>query len=199
MIYTLPKLEDDQKFNLTFYSQEDDGGFRFGDDIGSVEKSFGINDKGIHNIALQDDGDNEVEFRIRVETWPEIVITLPKIPDTVPSLRGIRVYEDWKYNVGSGFIPALVQNFDAGDYDLPYEPEFSMGGRFPFPVRVIGVQPDSISSLKIGNGYYVELYDQLGQKGTMIKVSENTPIMPDGWNDRVKSIGVRKIESPIVN
>jgi hypothetical protein len=181
------ELEDNEKFNLVFESREYDDGFRFGDDIGRVEKSFGISDAGSHTIPLTDDGGNEIEFRISIS-----IIKVPRPKDTVPSLRGIRVYEYQKYNA-SLVVPGLIQNFGVGYYDLPYEPEFLVGGRFPFPVRVIGIQPDSISSLKIGSSYYVKLYDQIGQKGNMIEILENTPIMPDGWNDRVKSIEVGEI------
>lgn len=188
--HTTSDLKDDQFFKLVFESQEYDE-FRGGDDIGRVERLFGINNKGNFTIPLEDDGDNTVEFNISISIQPVPVLAPPPPPkDTVRSLRGIRAYENRKYNANSGIIPGITQNFDVGSYDLPYRPVIMVGGRFPFPVQVIGIQPDSISSLKIGTNYFVDLYDQFGQKGEVIRIDENTPIMPPGWDNRVKSIGV---------
>jgi hypothetical protein len=207
-IYRTSELESDQNFTLVFESREyDDGFFRGGDDVGKTERSFGINDNGIHTISLTDGAANQVEFLVEIAIhtpYPSFGSTVLPPEDTVPSLRGVRLYEDWKYNLESSsrladrFLLGGVrsQNFDVGEYDLPYDEEFIFNGRFPFPVLQLGVRPDSVSSLKVGTGYYVELYDQLGQRGEMKSISENTPIMPDGWNDRVKSIRVSKIPVP---
>jgi hypothetical protein len=201
VIHRTSDLADNQSFKLVLESREYDDSFRLGDGVGKVEKFFGINDKGLHIVPLEDDEGNKVEFHVRISisVYPLFGdVPPPTNKETDPSLRGIRVYEDWKYNAESDtslspLTRVRSQNFEAGDYDLPYEPEFISSGRFPFPAIVLGVRRDSISSLKVGTNFYVELYDQLGQQGNMITISENTPIMPNGWNDRVKSIRVGQI------
>jgi hypothetical protein len=204
VIYRTSDLSNNQSFKIGLESREYDGDFRLGDGVGKVEKFFGINDKGLHIVPLDDDEGNKVEFHVHIDIFvypPFGDVPPPTKKETDPSLRGIRVYEDWKYNAESnrslqGLLRVRSQNFEAGDYNLPYEPEFISSGRFPFPVKALGVRPDSISSLKVGTDFYIELYDQLGQQGNMITLSENTPIMPNGWNDRVKSIRVRQIPVP---
>ncbi|MBK8444381.1 MAG: hypothetical protein IPL35_13635 [Sphingobacteriales bacterium] len=111
------------------------------------------------------------------------------------------LYEDWHYNKEAVqpvniFHRVRSQRFDVGDYDLPYEPPFRTGGRWGTYGRVLGVRPNTISSLKVGTGYYIKLYYEFGQKGDPITLNENTPEIQSDWNDRVKSIRVEKRQSP---
>jgi hypothetical protein len=178
--------DDNQKVRLKMESWESDGGFRFGDGYGFVEADVGFRDNGIVYRDIHDDDGNHVQFRVSVTTWP-----VAPTPETVPNLNGVILYEDWKYNVdsprGSILTRPRAQRFEPGEYNLPYQTPFNINGR---PGLRLGVRPNSVSSLKIGSGYYLELFDEKDWTGQSITVNENKWVMPDGWNDRVKSFRV---------
>ncbi|MBK8444380.1 MAG: hypothetical protein IPL35_13630 [Sphingobacteriales bacterium] len=64
--YQIGPFSDTDKFTLKLESTEYDGRFRFGDGKAVVEKSFDINDNGLHRVYIKDDDGNEVEFRITI-------------------------------------------------------------------------------------------------------------------------------------
>lgn len=202
--YQIGPFADNENFTLKLESTEHDGGFRFGDGNATIEKKFSINEGGLHRVYMKDDDDNEVEFRIMISIqYINGGIGGNQQPplNTESNLLGVMLYEDWHYNKEvvqpvSIFDRIRSQRIDVGDYDLPYEPSFSTGGRWGAIGRVLGVRPNTISSLKVGTDYYIELYDGFGQKGNKIALNENTPEMPSSWNDKVKSISIKKRQQP---
>ncbi|MGG9961011.1 hypothetical protein [Ferruginibacter sp. SUN106] len=200
--YQTKPLALTDKFKLKLESIEYDGGLRFGNGYAMTEKEFDINSKGIHTIYMKDNDENEIEFRVAISinvdsAFGDIVTT----QNTENNLIGAMIYEDWHYNKESDstlplFAKARSQHLAAGEYDLPYEPDIRTGGRWGSFGKVLGVRPDTISSLKIGNGYYVELFDMVGRTGNSITLSENTPEIPASWNDKAKSIIVTLRQQP---
>lgn len=56
---------------------------------------------------------------------------------------------------------------------------------------LFGIGANQISSFKVSKGYKVTLYSEDGQQGDSISyIAEDIQSMPDGWNDRVRSIKV---------
>ncbi len=114
-----------------------------------------------------------------------------------PGLKGVKVYEDWKYNRESlqslgPFSRARSQQFDEGVYNLPYEPDLP-GRRFG---RLLGVRPNAISSIKVGEGYFCELFDGPDQTGSRLEVAGNAEVLPPAWNDKAVCLVVSKTGVP---
>ena len=58
-------------------------------------------------------------------------------------------------------------------------------------LKLFGIGTNQISSFKVSKGYKVTLYSEDGQQGDSISyIAEDIQSMPDGWNDRVRSIKV---------
>lgn len=111
-----------------------------------------------------------------------------------PGLEGVVMYEDFKFNTQSnqiGLKPISQQFKNEGTYNLPYDPSTNL--RF---INLNIVRPNSISSIKVGEGYYCELYDQLNGKGNRLEVNRNMDILPTNWNDKALSIVVSKTGVP---
>lgn len=123
-------------------------------------------------------------------------ITIPSKKE--PNLSGVIVYEDWKFNSESvqpsnPFLRVRKQKFAEGTFNLPFERDFSTRGQYG---RTLGVRPNTISSIKIGEGYYCELFSDLDAKGESIEINQNTEALIPTWNDRAKSIKVSKVGVP---
>jgi hypothetical protein len=202
--YAAGSFNSSERFILKLESIEYDGGFRLGDGVATVEKTFGINDKGLHKVYMKDSDNNEVEFRISIfiqVIHPGLGGTVPPPLKTEAGLLGVMLFEDYEFNKNVQPTFDLLhkpraQRFAVGDYDLPFEQSFRTGGRWGGFGRVLGVRPSTVSSIKIGAGYYLELYDDFGKRGQKITLNENTPVMPVNWNDKVKSISVNEIPRP---
>jgi hypothetical protein len=137
----------------------------------------------------------------------------PSAPlDVDPNIKGVTVFVDWKFNQDSPrFRPfeSRSQTFAVGEFNLPFnEPIDWIGGRRFFRP---GIQPFSISSIKVGKGFYVELFDQSNFLGDPLIIVESCQdirlLNPNryksaevqrakSWNDRTVSLRVKEIPGP---
>jgi hypothetical protein len=125
----------------------------------------------------------------------------PTSEPTQPGLLGGIVFEDWHYNQDSNTqtLPLLrprSQFFAEGEYILPYEPELSTGGRIRG--KKLGVRPKSISSVKIGTDFAIDLYDDAGNSVTVTHDLEDIRLVSttSDWNDRAVKLLVRRKSVP---
>ena len=77
----------------------------------------------------------------------------------------------------------MAINFGCTLYNLPHNE--STGTEMH-----LGVRPDRISSVKVGAGYYIVLFDGLDQTGNQLFLTQNTAAIAPEWNDRVKSVKI---------
>lgn len=127
------------------------------------------------------------------------VIEMPP-PDSNPEAEGSNDPGDWlkiadkdggsnqQWKILSYVPPATVyKDADYKGFDLDLlEGEYSSGW-----LELFGIGANQISSFKVSKGYKVTLYSEDGQQGDSISyIAEDIQSMPDGWNDRVRSIKV---------
>lgn len=192
------EIPQNASFTVSGWVNEQDSGLSWDDDNAGEFKETYINANPLSTIRskrLTGDG-VDVTVHWEIETVPDLFGGGEPIPpNTEPNLKGVIVYEDWKFNsesdrTGPAILRVRSQRFGVGEYNLAFEPEFQIGGGWG---KLMGVRPDSISSLKVGSGYYVELFDQRDWVGNKLEISENTPILQADWNDRTKSMIVRQV------
>jgi hypothetical protein len=142
---------------------------------------------------------NDVISSIHVYPLPMLLFTTPTPPPRVynvtAGLRGVILYEAAGRVTGGGFLGPRAQRFDVGDYDLPHNVEFTVGG-IPGGL-LLGVRPKAVSSISVGPDYYVELYDGPQQRGRKLTVNENAEFLRgldmSLWDDTAVSIRVLQI------
>lgn len=103
-------------------------------------------------------------------------------------LSGVILYEEPNFIVKSSpglpiFTKPRHQTLGIGLYNLPHNE--SAGTEMH-----LGVRPDSISSVKVGDGYYIVLFDDLNQTGNQLTLTQNTAAIAPEWNDRAKSVKI---------
>lgn len=127
------------------------------------------------------------------------VIEMPP-PDSNPEGEGSNDPGDWlkiadkdggsnqQWKILSYVQPVTVykdadyQGFDLDLLEGEYASEW---------LGLFGIGAKQISSFKVSKGYKVTLYSEDGQQGDSISyIAEDIQSMPDGWNDRVRSIKV---------
>jgi hypothetical protein len=134
---------------------------------------------------------------IPIPSFGEVV---PDRPAKTPNLRGVIVYEDWKFNAESNTLRTLFlgnvrsQHFDVGTYDLPFDPAWDPSN--PSPRLVFAVRPTMVSSIKVGTGYYATIYDGPSGTGNALEINQNLDILKPEWNDRAMSLMVSKVPIP---
>jgi hypothetical protein len=184
--------------SVTFYEHIDKGGANFVDvNHGSEEKRIGY---------IGNEWNDRISSIVVEPVYP--FGEQPAPLDTQANLNGVLVFEDWRFNQESDrslgiFDRVRSQQFDSGDYNLPYEPSIFVRDN---PVHVFGVRPKTISSIKVGSGYYVEIFDEENFKGNMLTIVESTSDIrvlrkehynvtsveqAKIWNDRAMSLKVR--------
>lgn len=129
--------------------------------------------------------------------------------DVEPGLEGIEAFVDWRFNSDGprlGLFEASSQKFGPDEYNLPVNVslEWSRGR----DLHRRGIPPFSISSVKVGQGYCVELFDLpdfLGNKLTLVESCADIRSLNPAhytsqevsaaraWNDRVASLRVKKV------
>jgi hypothetical protein len=138
---------------------------------------------------------------------PDFGHEVPPGPDVMVGLRGVRLFEHDNYNQGPslGTGPTgqkLATFFGVGLHNLQrvYETEIQRGFRGSYRQALLamfyGVGPLQCSSLQVGQGYYVKLFDQPDGQGEHILIDSSLKQMPQNWNDRAVSIEVSKIHVP---
>lgn len=101
-----------------------------------------------------------------------------KMPDKIPVVSDIGV--------------VLFQHCDYGGYSLALrEGEYNLSDLISR-----GIKNKDLSSLKIVEGYEVVFFDEVNFKGASIIETDDTDcLVKEGWNDRVSSLKVEKIEA----
>lgn len=153
-------------------------------------------------------GDWEIHGEISIKGIPNFADPPPStVLETTPNLKGVEVFEDWKYNTETiqptnRLLRVRKEKFGLGSWDLlgfivstipsMVDP---ITGRIipPRTIQLPSVRPKTISSVKVGEGYIAVLYDRsLAEKAQAksITLKQNTSIMPPEWNDRAMSLEV---------
>lgn len=138
---------------------------------------------------------NDIISSVSVEDIGRVppVLLPPEEELTDPGIVGVIVYENLNWSRDSGGDPLSRlgrprwQRFDVGDYVLPHEE--SGGGRF----RRLGVRPSAIRSIRVGEGYGVDCFDDASLNGTVLTITRHTPALPEAWDQRVASLRVWKL------
>ncbi len=187
-------ISDTDSVRVRCESWEFDGGLRFGDGYGVVENEFRLGTAVNQSVRINDNDGNRVIFNLDVR-----ITEIPPEPEREPNLLGVRLYEDWKYNVdsprtGGVFERARSQTFGVGQFNVAGGTTIPAASR---PPRMrVNVRPDRTSSVKVGVKHFVTLFSEFDQQGERLVLNANTPEMPAGWNDRVRSISVEMYPMP---
>lgn len=99
-----------------------------------------------------------------------------KVPDKIPVVSDIAVvvFQHCDY---TGYSLALSE----GEYNLS-------------DLMSHGVKNNDLSSLKIVEGYKITFYDQVNFGGTSIIEDDDVSCFAEGWNDRISSLKIAKVE-----
>lgn len=209
-IWDVPNIQNDELSSyildpltsVTFYQHIDKGGNFFED-----HNDSNIEEKRVNYIG--NDWNDSVSSIVVEPVFPSFGSQPPPL-DTDPNLTGVLVFEDWKYNQTSDrslgiFARARSQKFDVGEYPiLPNESALTLRRG---TILRLGVRSNMISSLRIGTGYYIELYEKQNFAGEMLTIRESTDDIrvlrkehysatevneAKNWNDRTMSLKVMK-------
>jgi hypothetical protein len=100
-----------------------------------------------------------------------------KVPDKIPVVSDIAV--------------VVFQHCDYRGYSLALsEGEYNLSDLMSH-----GVKNNDLSSLKVVDGYNVTFYDQVNFGGVSIIEDQDASCFAEGWNDRVSSLKITKIET----
>lgn len=100
-----------------------------------------------------------------------------KVPDKIPIVSNIALVAFQHCNY-TGYSLALSE----GEYNLS-------------DLMSYGIKNNDLSSLKVADGYQVLFFDQVNFGGaSIIEVTDVPCLVEEGWNDRVSSLKIVKIE-----
>ncbi len=100
-----------------------------------------------------------------------------EVPDEIPIVSDIAMVAFQHCNY-TGYSLALSE----GDYNLS-------------DLVAYGIKNNDLSSIKVADGYQVVFFDQVNFGGaSIIEVSDVACLVEEGWNDRVSSLKITKIE-----
>lgn len=123
---------------------------------------------------------------------PDSIVVVSQ-PDALHQPGTAILYDaaDYNANVASRWRVFFVsQKFTEGAYNLPYPPEDHSEGQWVWFPRLKRVGAESVSSARVGWQTELHLFDELDQKGNSIVLTADTSNMPDGWDNRAKSIQI---------
>jgi hypothetical protein len=104
-------------------------------------------------------------------------------------LVGVILYAGYDRRASEGIDPLnimSIQRFDVGKYTLPVNLEYARNG-VPWLTK-FGLQPKSVSSVSVGKGFYLDIFDETDARATVHKNIDDLQTI--GWNNRITKIEV---------
>ena len=174
------------------WGDDDAGSFRTThrktDDFGQNGKKFS---QRLTNSGM------DVTLNYRVSFSPDV----PRFPDgpsvaldTTKGLRGVIVYTEPNFKKLFASAATTSQFFGAGSYILPRPEEFIF--KRYFISSGPGVPPSSISSIRVGAGFFLRGFLDIGGTGQFIEVNQNTAALPSDWDNKINLIEVLPVLVP---